>query len=872
MNKQFSNSMNQTISNINRIYVSLSSLSNDDFRLKSVSLQNKIRKSALKDLHNYLEEAYAIVKETARRFCIGDIRVTANEFDRALASRYPFVSIEGNDAIYHNKWIAGGVDFTWNMVHYDTQISCGVLLHDGYAVEMATGEGKTLAVTMPAFLNAIQHKGVHIQTANDYLSKRDCELTRPLYLFHGLTVDCIEYYNDNKKKKREAYAADITFGSNNTFVFDYLRDNMVHDLEQIVQRGHNYCIIDELDSILIDRACVPHVIEGEKISDGITPYLERVKPFIEELLSLDGIDDYIILDKLREQIMFTPRCVSWFNDKLNTSGLLSSSQNNLENMDEDTKNDLKEKNNLSWAIYIMLNAYLFMKKDVNYIIDRNQIIIIDQNTGRLDYNSRWNKGLHTAIEVKEGIPCQEDHRTNSFISLSNYFKLYNKCSGTSGTLKSVSEELLEKYNMPFAQIPTNKPCIRKDHPIRIFKSTQEKFNALLETVKEYHVQHRPILISCLTTKESDLISDKLMKIDLEPMKLNAKNLEKEAFVISHAGEMDSIMVSTAIAGRGTDIKLSEDASKNGGLLVISTSLFDSSRIDCQLKGRAGRQGDPGDSIFYISLEDVIIQYLSEEERSLLKQLSDNSDLDSKSAQELILLSQRYKEEGLRKQRDVIRKRDDLFSIFRKKFYRARLNVLKKPESSYEILNKTACTFNVESNYVSHLEDLYNQVCYILKNAKNSNIDGAANVIFSTKKYLYTIAFDIDRTLSDIDYFKRRYIQQITLNRYDVYWSLFIQEYENDLGMKESKLSKLFNSIKNEMEREILILLFGSQIPVNFAESSELKYHRTSQRKFSKKITKKENILNPSLPCPCGSGLTYSECHGKRWRFVNKECS
>ncbi len=214
----------------------------------------------------------------------------------------------------------------------------------------------------------------------------------------------------------------------------------------------------------------------------------------------------------------------------------------------------------------------------------------------------------------------------------------------------------------------------------------------------------------------------------------------------------------------------------------------------------------------------------------------------------------------------------MFSIFRKKFYRARLNVLKKPESSYEILNKTACTFNVESNYVSHLEDLYNQVCYILKNAKSSNIDGAANVIFSSKKYLYTIAFDIDRTLSDIDYFKRRYIQQITLNRYDVYWSLFIQEYENDLGMKESKLSKLFNSIKNEMEKEILILLFGSQIPVNFAESSELKYHRTSQREFSKKITKKENILNPSLPCPCGSGLTYSECHGKRWRFVNKECS
>ena len=869
MNNQLSNTINQTVKNINNIYVKMSLLSNDEFRSKSASLQKKIRKSAQKDLHNYLEEAYAILKETARRFCLGDIRVTANEFDRALASKYPFVSIEGSDAIFHNKWIAGGIETTWNMIHYDTQISCGVFLHYGYAVEMATGEGKTLAVTMPAFLNAIQHKGVHIQTANDYLSKRDCELTRPLYFFHGLTVDCIEYYNDDQKKKKEAYAADITFGSNNTFVFDYLRDNMVHDIEQIVQRGHNYCIIDELDSILIDRACVPHIIEGEKENNIIKPYFERVKPAIEELLSIDDIDDYIILDKLKEQIMFTPKCVSWFNDKLNTSGLLSSSQYNSDNLDEDTKKDLEEKNKLSWAIFIMLNAYLFMKKDVNYIVDRNKIIIIDQNTGRLDYDSRWSKGLHTAIEVKENVPCQEDHRTNSFISLSNYLKLYKKCSGTSGTLVSVSEELYDKYNMPFAQVPTNKPCIRKDHPMRIFKSTQEKYNALLETVKEYHALHRPILISCLTTKESDLISEKLMKINLEPMKLNAKNLEKEAFVISHAGEMDSIMVSTAIAGRGTDIKLSDESCNNGGLLVISTCLFDSSRIDCQLKGRAGRQGDPGDSIFFISAEDLIIQNLSEEELSKLKELSDNCDLDNKSAQELVTLSQKNREEVLRKQRDVIRKRDDLFSRFRTRFFRARLNVLAKPEYIYDILNKTACSFSVGTDFISHLEGLYDQVCYILKNAKRNNINGKVSVLFSSKKYLYVIAFDIERTLIDIDYFIRRYIHQITLNRYDAYWSLFIQKYENDLGMNESRLSKLYSVIKKDMEREILLLLFNSRIPVNFAEDFGHKMIKSSHVKQTKRVDSKNNILDPSSLCPCGSGLTYSECHGKRWQFINE---
>lgn len=868
MNNQFTHSINQTIRNINEIYGTLSSLSNDELRLKSASLQKRIRRSALKDLHNYLEEAYAIFKETARRFSIGDIRVTANDFDHALASNYPFVSIEGNDAVFHNKWIAGGIEFTWDMIHYDTQIYCGILLHYGYAVEMATGEGKTLAVTMPAFLNAIQHKGVHIQTANDYLSKRDCELTRPLYFFHGLTVDCIEYYNDNKKKKKEAYAADITFGSNNTFVFDYLRDNMVTNFKDIVQRGHNYCIIDELDSILIDRACVPHIIQGDKLTNTIIPYLERVKPVVEELLSLDNIDDYIIVDNQKEQIMFDRQCVPWLNAKLNTSGLLSSSQYDEDNIDEDLKKEIEENNYLSWAIYLMLHAYVFMKKDVNYIVDRNEIIIIDQNTGRLDYNSRWNRGLHTAIEVKENVPCQEDHRTNSFISLSNYFKLYKKCSGTSGTLESVSDELHDKYNMPFAQVPTNKPCIRIDHPIRIYKSIQEKYKALLETVKEYHSLHRPILISCLTTKESDLLSDMLNKSNLENMKLNAKNLEKEAFTISHAGEIDSIMVSTAIAGRGTDIKLSEEAKQTGGLLVIGTSLFDSSRIDCQLKGRAGRQGDPGDSIFFISLEDLIIQNLSEEERSILNSLSENSDLSSKSAQRLIALSQKYREDGLRNIRDGVRIRDDIFTKFRKKFYRDRLYVLSKPELCFDSINKAATDYNVETDYSSHLEKLYNQVCYILKNAKDSNIDGPVSIIFSSNKYLYSMVFDLERTLNDKVYFKQHYIQQITLNRYDAYWSLFIQKYENDLGIKESKLTQLFMSIKKDMEKEILLLLFRSRIPVSFEESSDHKHHKTTQLKYTKNSDKKRSILNPASLCPCGSGLIYSECHGKRLKFFN----
>lgn len=869
MNKEIYESLNDNIANINDIYAGLSLLSNDELREKSNLIQTRIRKSKDdKILDDLMVEVFAIMKETARRFCIGNIEVTAKEFDKKNAQQYDFVTIEEDRAIYHNKWIAGGVEATWHMTHYDTQIMSGILLHKGCATEMATGEGKTLAVTMPAFLNAICHKGVHIQTANDYLSKRDCELTRPLYCFHGLTVDCIEYYNNDLKKKRKAYSSDIVFGSNQTFVFDYLRDHLVHDLDETVQSGHNYCIIDELDSILIDRACTPHIIEGDVLSNNMKVNLEAVKPKIEKFIHCDNFDNLLKVDNLRQQLMFSEEGLEWLNKEFNTKGLFSITQDELNSKDEKIQQDIAKRNQLSQSIFIMLNAYLLFKKDVHYVVDRDKIIIIDPNTGRLDYDSRWENGLHTAVELKENVSCKEEHRPDGTISLGNYLKLYKKVAGTSGTLWSVSEELKDCYGLQYAKVPTHKPCIRKDHSIKVYKNQSDKYKAVIREIKKYHNQHRPILVSCSSTKESDLLYDMLVSNKIESKKLNAKNLEKEAYIISHAGEVDSVMVSTAIAGRGTDIKLTEDAKKNGGLVVISTCLFDSSRIDNQLKGRAGRQGDPGDSVFFVSLDDLIIQNLSDEERDKLNAISDANKLNTSLSRNFILAAQNYREAGLRNAREYIRKKDDVFSRYRKRFYKARNNILKHPESCYNVVRNGAKAFEVENGYNEHLDLLYKQVCFIIKNAQRNNVDGRVSILFSAKQYLYSIGFDIEKTLKDKEYFLLHLVQQITLNRYDTYWAYLIQRYQGI--MDEKSLSKLYNSIKADLERNILMLLFNSCIPVNFSLNDDNNVYKDSEiNVYTKQSIKFNKLIYPTSPCPCGSKKQYSECHGKRWVFAKR---
>lgn len=851
---------------INKVYSELNFLSNDELRKRCRDLRRKIAASKENNIPDeYLIECFAIVKDTARRFCQGNIKVTANAFDKKLAQQFEFVNIEGKYAIYKNEWKAGGCDFRWEMIHYDTQLLSGIFLHKGYAVEMATGEGKTLAVTLPAFLNSLRHKGVHIQTVNDYLSKRDCELTRPIYMFHGISVDCLEYYIGNLAKTKVAYASDICFGSNETFVFDYLRNNNVKDEKELIQIPYNYCIIDELDSILIDRACTPYILQGDRQKDALREGLLPLKDIVEELVLKENLDQLVYIDRVKKNLSISKEACDWFEEKLDYKNLFKTTEEGCNSEDENVSKDAYKRNQLLWAIFVMLYAYCLHIKDVDYIVDRDKIIVINPNTGRLDYNVRWENGLHQAVEIKEGVECKDEYKPTGTITLGNFLKLYSKQCGMSGTISNVANELGETYDLQSVQIPTNLPSIRKDNPLHIYSNTEEKYNALVEVVRLNHKNHRPILISCISTLDSDNVAKILKEKGFKVRTLNAKNLEKEAYIISHAGELDAITVSTAIAGRGTDIKISEEAKAVGGLLVISTCMFESSRIDDQLRGRAGRQGDPGESIFLVSLEDLILHNLPSKEREKIASgsciLSPNK---YKQARKAFIKAQITREDDLRKTRHLFSTLDNSMTVCREIFYRERLSVLKNPLSVYEHLKEQANRFNVISEYEDHLGSLYLQVRRIFENAINNNLDGEAAVIFSEKQELFSISFNIEKLLNSQNYFVARFVQQLTLFVLDLFWSHFINIHRMSYGISPKELLKSYKSVKQQCDEMVLHKVFRCCIPVNFIKTKEREtFSEDAIKAVSINKAQKAMTLTADSTCPCGSGELYFNCHGKR---------
>jgi preprotein translocase subunit SecA len=644
-------------------------------------------------LNEVLPEAFALIKETAKRFKEHEtVEVTALDYDRSLAATRDSVEIKGNRAIWKNRWMAGGNEITWDMVHYDVQLIGGVALHSGKIAEMATGEGKTLVATLPVFLNALTGKGVHVVTVNDYLAKRDSEWMGPIYEFHGLTVDCIDKHQPNSEARRKAYNCDITFGTNNEFGFDYLRDNMAHSPGELVQRKHNYSIVDEVDSVLVDDARTPLIISGpipkgdnqefgeykpkvEKLvnaqrhlvntvftearkllNDGDTEKagfkllqahkgLPKYKPLIK-LLSEEGnktllqkTENHYMQEQSKNMHLVTDDLYFIIEEKLNSVELtekgidlitgssddpaffilpdIGSEVAEIERstMSDKKKLEVKDKMLQDYAVKSerihtvnqLLKAYAMFEKEVEYVVMDNKVKIVDEQTGRIMEGRRYSDGLHQAIEAKENVKVEAATQTWATITLQNYFRMYHKLAGMTGTAETEAGEFWDIYKLDVMVIPTNRPIVRDDREDLVYKTKREKYNAVIDELVRLNKEGRPSLVGTTTVEVSELLS-KMLKIRKIPHNvLNAKLHQREAEVVAQAGKAGTVTIATNMAGRGTDIKLSDQVKDAGGLAIIGTERHESRRVDRQLRGRSGRQGDPGSSQFYVCLEDDLMR-------------------------------------------------------------------------------------------------------------------------------------------------------------------------------------------------------------------------------------------------------------------------
>ena len=650
-----------------------------------------------KTLADILPEAFAVVKETAKRFVHNtEIEVTATEYDRLLSGTKDYVTLDGDKAIWANSWDAAGKEVTWDMIHYDVQLIGGIAMHQGKIAEMQTGEGKTLVATLPVYLNALTGNGVHLVTVNDYLAKRDSAWMAPIFQFHGLTVDCIDYHRPNSPERRAAYAADITYGTNNEFGFDYLRDNMSHKPEDLVQRPHNYAIVDEVDSVLVDDARTPLIISGP-VPKGDVHEFDALKPSIEKIVGIqraelvktlaeakklisDGdtkegaikllrvyrglpknkalikylseegirqllqktenfymqdnnrempkIDEalYFTIDEKNNQIELTDRGIEYLSGKDDPNFFVMPEMgmeiSRIEEKGLSPEQEAEEKEELfrefsvkSERIHTMnqlLKAYTLFEKDTEYVVMENKLMIVDEQTGRIMDGRRYSDGLHQAIEAKENVKIEDATQTFATVTLQNYFRMYRKLSGMTGTAITEAGELWEIYKLDVVEIPTNRPIARHDRDDLVYKTKREKYNAVIDEVTKLSKEGRPVLIGTTSVEISELLGKMLTMRKIPHNVLNAKLHKKEADIVAEAGNAGVVTIATNMAGRGTDIKLSDQVKAAGGLAIIGTERHDSRRVDRQLRGRSGRQGDPGSSQFYVSLEDNLMRLFGSE--------------------------------------------------------------------------------------------------------------------------------------------------------------------------------------------------------------------------------------------------------------------
>ena len=829
------NEVNPVVKEIKQAYLEVEKLTNDELRSRTKELEKKIsdyvvdEKNQIEQLKVGMEDvaidereavwtqidklekditdkyeqilsevlpvAFSVMKETARRFTESEeVVVTATDFDRDLAANHDFVSIEGDKAIYKNRWIAGGNEITWDMIHYDVQLFGGVVLHRGKIAEMATGEGKTLVATLPVFLNALTHEGVHVVTVNDYLAKRDSEWMGPMYMFHGLSVDCIDKHQPNSESRRKAYEADITFGTNNEFGFDYLRDNMAVSPKDLVQRKHNFAIVDEVDSVLVDDARTPLIISGpvpkgeEQLFDQFRPRVELIvkaqrelttrlladakvkmassdpkeqeegalllfrsfkgmpkyKPLIK-YLSEQGVKAsmlktealymqeqnknmhivtdplYFVIDEKQHSIDLTDKGIDLLTGNSDDPQFfilpdIASQLSELENTELNDEEKAAKKDELlqSYAIKServhtinqLLKAYALFEKDDEYVVIDNKVKIVDEQTGRVMEGRRYSDGLHQAIEAKERVKVEAATQTFATITLQNFFRMYSKLAGMTGTAETEAGELWDIYKLDVVVIPTNKPIVRDDQNDRIYKTKREKYNAVITEVEALINKGRPVLVGTTSVEISELLSRMLTLRKINHNVLNAKLHQREAEIVANAGQSGVVTIATNMAGRGTDIKLSKEVKQAGGLAIIGTERHESRRVDRQLRGRAGRQGDPGSSVFFVSLEDDLMRLFATEK---IAGLMDRMGFEEGDVLEHSMLSKSVEraQKKVEENNFGIRKRlleyDDVMNSQREVIYKRRRHALMGERIDNDVANMISET---AKNIVEMYEDDY----------------------------------------------------------------------------------------------------------------------------------------------------------------------
>ncbi|WP_349663958.1 preprotein translocase subunit SecA [Cellulophaga lytica] len=747
---------------------------NEDLYSEIDRLQEEVYKTLEKSLSDLLPEAFAVVKETAKRFTNNTtLTVTATEYDRQLSGIKDYVSLEGDKAVWQNSWDAAGKQVTWDMVHYDVQLIGGIALHQGKIAEMQTGEGKTLVATLPVYLNALTGNGVHLVTVNDYLAKRDSAWMAPIFQFHGFTIDCIDYHQPNSDARRTAYNADITYGTNNEFGFDYLRDNMAHKPTDLVQRPHNFAIVDEVDSVLVDDARTPLIISGPvpegdrhefnelkpKVADIVqlqkqylTGVLAEAKKLIKEgdtkeggflllrvyrglpknkalikFLSEEGIKQLLqktenfymqdnnremptvdeellfVIDEKNNQIELTDKGIKHISGDVDSNFFVMPdigyeiAQIENQNLDIEKEAELKEelfkdfsiKSERIHTMNQLLKAYTLFEKDVEYVVMDNKVMIVDEQTGRIMDGRRYSDGLHQSIEAKENVKIEAMTQTFATVTLQNYFRMYNKLAGMTGTAITEAGEFWEIYKLDVMEIPTNRPIARDDRNDLIYKTKREKYNAIIEEVTQLSNSGRPVLIGTTSVEISELLSRMLTIRKVPHNVLNAKLHKKEADVVAQAGNAGIVTIATNMAGRGTDIKLSTDVKNAGGLAIIGTERHDSRRVDRQLRGRAGRQGDPGSSQFYVSLEDNLMRLFGSDRVAKMMDkmgLEEGEVIQHSMMTKSIERAQKKVEENNFGVRKRLLEYDDVMNAQREVIYKRRRHALQGERLKLDIAN------------------------------------------------------------------------------------------------------------------------------------------------------------------------------------------
>ncbi len=840
--------INKSILDLNKKISNETSNTQKEILFKEVEiLENDLISKKAEILNDLLPQAFAVVKETAKRFFENEeIEVTTSDFDKEIASKKSYVNIKSDKSIWKNNWDAAGKNVVWDMIHYDVQLIGGIVLHQGRIGEMQTGEGKTLVSTLPIYLNALTGDGVHLVTVNDYLAKRDSAWMGPILEFHGLRIDCIDFHKPNSPERKRAYDADITYGTNNEFGFDYLRDNMSHSLDDIVQRKHNYAIIDEVDSVLIDDARTPLIISGPT-KDGDRHEFDNLKPKIQRLVTLQKtylsnilseaknlikdsdndqggfllfrayrglpknkalikflseqgvkqtlqktenfymqdnnremhqIDEelYFTIDEKNNQIELTDKGIETLSQDLddkdffimpNISTEVKSIEEKGLSSEEEAKakselfNDFDVKSERIHSINQLLKAFTLFEKDVEYVVVENKVMIVDEQTGRIMDGRRYSDGLHQAIEAKENVKIEAATQTFATITLQNYFRLYTKLSGMTGTAVTEAGEFWEIYKLDVTEIPTNKPIARKDEDDLIYKSKREKYNAIIEDVITLRNNKRPVLIGTTSVEISELLSKMLSRANINHNVLNAKLHKKEADIVTEAGNPGVVTIATNMAGRGTDIKLSKDVINSGGLAIIGTERHDSRRVDRQLRGRSGRQGDPGSSQFYVSFEDNLMRLFGQDRVSNIMDrmgLKDGENIQHPMVTKSIERAQKKVEEnnfGIRKR---LLEYDDVMNSQRNIIYTLRKNALEGDRLQIDITNIMFDTIeeiviqnkgtNDYKNFEFELITTFSMTSPITENEfLESSEDDLIQSLYEELNTFYTNKKELNRTLA-----------------------------------------------------------------------------------------------------------------------------